>query len=384
MLSPRFWAEIWSGGADFGPAALKLRLYDALHLGVSRYSRFPGSAFVTLRQESENNALITPGLDHLRVYFADEAQGYGPVLVFQGRMGDPNEAGEDVIWTSWDYLADLSLSLAGFRRMYPTKKIGTEIALPEWNEDSVDWPDYGAKVQVKSRLAHILTGTFQDPESSPGVPITTDVRFGVIKTPRLLLFFDLTEMGRANTANNVTYEVTRTAPATLNFWKNRGAAAGGKRLTFPGSLRDFTYIPGVMNIRNKLATIGESVSGGAVAIEKSVSGGTYGYDAFGLMEDVFTIKTLAGISSSSTFNAQEQITQRAVNEATQLTAALRLDTRWQLFLPFDGWEIEDLVRVRIKRGRTSIDADYRITGWRARMDQQGFSQAIYVSVPVSA
>ena len=41
---------------------------------------------------------------------------------------------------------------------------------------------------------------------------------------RLQLLFDLSEMGRANTTNHVTYEITRTAPFTFNFWKNKGTA----------------------------------------------------------------------------------------------------------------------------------------------------------------
>lgn len=383
MPAPQMWAEVVANDSStFGPTTVKCVLSDAFNLGCSAYSRFPGSAFFTLRQESENNAIITPGLDHLRIWFADKAQGYGPILLFQGRIGDPDESGEDVVWQAWDYLAELSLSLSGFRRLYPNKKIGTEIAKPEWDENSVDFPLYGAKVRTKSRVNFITTGTFQDPESAPAVPITTDARFGVIKVPRLLLLFDLSEMGRANTTNNVTYEITRSLTPTLNFWKNKGSTITAQRLCFPGNLRDFRYVPGVMDIRNKLATIGESTDGGAVAIEKSVSSGAYGYDTFGLMEDVFSIKTLAGVTGTSTFDAQEQITQRAVNEATQLTAAVRLDTRTD-FLPFDGWDMEDAIRVQLKRGRTNVDADYRIIGWRARMGGDGFSQALYVTPPLT-
>jgi hypothetical protein len=384
MLSPRLYIELYGNSTTtFGPTTLKALITDALHVGWSRYSRFPGSAFFTLRQESENNGLITPGLDHVRIWYQDAAQGYGPVLVFSGRVGDPDESGEDVVWTCWDYMAELSLSVSGFRRLYPAKKLGTEIAKPEWDDNSGDWLLYGAKVKTKSRSAHILTGTFEDPDDSLGDPIVTDARFGVIKVPRLLLLFDLSEMGRANTDNNVTYEITRSLTPTINFWANKGSLISGKRLTLPGSLNDFRRVPGVMQVRNRLATIGESLSGGAVAIEKEVADGQYGYNAFGLMEDVFSIKTLAGMSSSSTFDAQEKITQRAVIEATQLTAALELDVRPSYFLPFDGWEIEDRVVVQVEREGVSIDDEYRIVGVRGRMDQIGYRQALYVSPPIS-
>lgn len=381
MLSPRLWVEIYGNETtNFGPSTRKAILHDALSLGYGWYSRFPANAFFTLRQDSIHNSLLVAGLDHVRIWFADKSQSYGPVLVFSGRLGDSSEAGEDVVWEAWSYLAELSLSTTGFRRLYPTKKIGTQIVSPEWSENSTDWPLYGAKVRTKSTLAHVTTGTIEDPAVS-GVDITTDVRFGVIKVPRLLLFFDLSEMGRANTTNNVTYEISRAHNPAFNFWKNRGSALTGKRLTFPGTLKDFRRAPGVMEIRNVLSTIGASLTGQATPIEKEVSAGQYGYNSFGRREDVFTVKTLAGVQADTEFDAQTKITERAVIESTQLTSALQLDVRPHLFLPFDGWDLEDTVRVQLKRGVTNVDTDYRIIGIRGRMGGDGYSQQIFVTPP---
>ncbi len=382
MLSPRAYIEIYSNSpTTFGPLTLKAVIHDALNVGWGWYSRFPANAFFTLRQESIHNADLVPGLDHVRIWFHDPATGYGPILVFNGRLADPDESGEDVVWQAWGYLAELSLSLSGFRRLYPNKKLGSEIVSKEWSEDSTDWPDYGAKVQNSSLLNHIATGTIENPQSG-GVDITTDTRFGVVKVPRLLLFFDMTEMGRANTTNNVTYEISRSTTPTFNFWKNSGNALTARRITFPGNVKDFRFVPGTVDVRNVLSTVGTALTGTATAIEKSVAAGAYGYTLFGRREDVFTVKTLAGINNADTeFAAQERVTERAVNEATQLTSQLQVDMRWPLFLPFDGWEIEDTIRVQLKRGRTNIDADYRIIGVRARMDGSGYNQALYIQPP---
>ncbi len=377
--------EYFAGDAStFGPAACKGVIHDALSVGCARYSRFPAQLFFTLRQDSIHNARLVPGIDHVRAWFVDPTTGYGPVLLFQGRVSDPNESGEDVIWTAWDYVADLSLSLAGFRRLYPTKKLGTEIARPEWDGDAGDWLKYGAKVKPSSLLKHIATGTFQDPLEADGVTeITTDARFGVIKQPRLLLFFDLSEIGRANTDNNVTYEISRSTTPTFNFWKNKGSAYTAQRLTFPGNVADFEYVRGIRDVRNKLSTIGTSDTGQATEISDSVTAGDYGSDAFGLREDVFTIRTLAGIKANTEFKAQTKITQRAVLEASQPTRAVRLEVRPRYFLPYDGWEIEDTIPVELHRGATDIDGTYRIIGVRSMMNAQGYSQAIFVQLPVA-
>lgn len=381
---PRVWIELFDdNAANHGVGTRRGFIYDALNVGWGWYSRFPANAFFTLRQDSDYNAMITPGLSHIRIWFSDEALGYGPILVFNGRIYDPDESGEDVVWTAWNYLAELALSDAGFRRLYPQAKLGTEVAQVEWNGNSSDWPNYGAKVQANSLLAHVANGTFEDPLDSGGSAVKTDNRFGVVKTSRLLLMFDMTEFGRANTDNNVVYEITRSITPTFNFWKNRGSAYTAQHLKFPGNIKDFRYVRGVRDIRNVLSTVGTSSSGNAVAISSTVSTGQYGTATFGRREDVFTIKTLAGARGSSESEMQQNITDRAVIEATQLTGALAVDVRPNQFLPYNGWDLEDTLRVRIKRGLTNIDADYRVIGVRGRMTGQGYQQTIFLQVPTA-
>lgn len=384
-LTPQVWIELFDDDpSTHGPAACKGVIHDALNVGWGWYSRFPANAFFTLRQDSVYNTLISPGLSHVRIWFADPALAYGPILVFNGRLYDPDESGEDVVWTAWNYMAELALSLTGFRRLYPGKKLGTEIARPEWDGDTTDWPDYGAKVRSNSLLNHVASGTFQDPLEDDGVTeVTTDQRFGVVKTSRLLLMFDLTEMGRANTTNNVTYEITRSVTPTFNFWKNRGSSYTAQRLMFPGNVKDFRYVRGVRDIRNVLDTVGSDASGVAVAVEGKVTAGSYGMTSFGRREDVFTIKTLAGAKGSTESAQQQAITDRAVIEATQLTGALALDVRPNLFLPYNGWDLEDTIRVQLKRGMTNIDADYRIIGVRGRMTGAGYEQTVFLQVPTA-
>ena len=371
--NPRLVIEyLTNDGATFGPSVLDGIIHDASNVGWSWYSRYPANAYFTLRQGSIHNARLNPLLHHIRITYVDDETGY-TVVVFTGRLSDPDSSGDDVVWTAWNYLSELSLSRTGYRTLYPAKLIGTEIAGVEWGL---------AKAATSSLLAHVVTGTIEDPLGIDAVTkIKTDNRFGVIDVPRLLLLFDLTEIGRANTLNNVVFEITRTSPFTFNFWKNRGTAQTGRRLTFPGTVFDYRFIPGFAALRNDLATIGTSAAGGAVEIIKTDAANAVTY---GLRQDVFTIKTLAGqTGATNETDSQNAITARAVKEATQLSRVITLDVRNDLWEPFRGWEIEDTVRVQIRRGRDHINADYRIVGARGLMDAAGYHPQILVQLPTA-
>jgi len=371
--NPRLIVEyLTNNSTTFGPLAVDGVIGDASSVGWSWYSRYPANAFFTLPQGSVHNDRLNPLLTHIRITYVNDATGYTKV-VFRGRLSDPDESGEDVVWTAWSYLSELSLSRTGYRTLYQDKLIGTEIAAAEWGL---------AKTATYSLFGHVATGTVENPLALDGTtPIKTDARFGVIDVPRLLLMFDLTEIGRANTVNNVTFEITRDNP-TFNFWKNKGSHYGARTLHFPGNIRDFRFVPGFAGLRNDLATIGTSAGGGAVEIIKTdeTNAATYGR-----RQDVFTIKTLAGIVGAATeADAQQAITARAVKEATQLARNISVDVRPDLFEPFDGWDIEDTIAVEIMRGRTAIDDVYRIVGARGVLDAQGYHPQVVLQLPTAA
>lgn len=386
---PRLVVEVFSDSAStHGPVTRKAVIHDAVKMGWSQYSRFPSSAFFTLRQSSTHNLDLIAGLDHVRIWYINDVTNYGPTLVFTGRLGDSDESGDDVVWTAWSYLAELALSRTGYQVYYKSKEIAT-VVTNEWSRDDASgkFVDYGAKVQPDGLLRHVATGTIQNPKASDGTAeMLTDPAFGVIDVPRLLLMFDLTEIGRANTTQNTTFEITHATSPTFNFWRDRGTLHTAQRLTFPGVVKDFRYVPGVLNIRNDLATIGIK-KGKNVEIKAEQVTGPYGITAFGRRQDTFTVKTLSGYpklaNDASKSSAQVSITQRAVKEASSLTRALQLDVRHQLFEPFDGWAMEDTIKVQATRGRTAIDANYRIVGIRGVLDGSGYSQSLFVTLPTA-
>ncbi len=374
-------------------------IHDARNIGWSWYSRFPSNAFFTLPQDSIHNLDLHPGLDHVRIWYANESTGYGPILVFNGRLGDPSESGDDVVWTAWSYLAELSLSRTGYNILYKHKLIG-DIVENEWHgtqapitgtakyPSAADPGPYGARNKTGSLLGHVTTGTIQTPRNSTnGYDVRTDAQFGVMDVPRLLLFFDLTEMGRANTTQNTVMEISRSTTPTFNFWKDKGSALTGQQLMFPGNVLDFRYTPGVMGIRNDLATIGTKHSRATEIVER-LSSGTYGYTNFGRRQDTFPIKTLAGYGhiddeATGKFKAQTQITKSAVRQSTQLTKQIQVDIRPDTLEPFQGWDIEDTIVAELRRGRTRLNSAYRIIGIRAMQDHLGFRHSLILTLPTT-
>jgi hypothetical protein len=49
--------------------------------------------------------------------------------------------------------------------------------------------------------------------------------------------------------------------------------------------------------------------------------------------------------------------------------------------PFDGWDIEDTIAVRIRRGRDDISDMRRIVGVRGLQDERGYRGQMMLELP---
>lgn len=357
--------EILDSGATFGPGSKLGELWDARNLGWSAYDRIPGKAFFTLSQRSSMLSLITPLTTHIRIWRLTPSL---TTLVYTGAIIDYDSAGDDVVFSAYDYLALLSISRTGYRTLYPTKALGSEIVSPEWAL---------AKGAVSSPLGFVATGTIEDPLGTDAVTvIKTNAQFVLLDQMRLQLLFDLSEIGRANTANHVTFEITRSATPTFNFLKNKGVNID-LGLTLNGNVSDYRHLPNWTSYRNDLATIGTTVGGGAteVVVKDDTAAA-----AKGRRQDVFTIKTLLGIVGAATTADQ----QRAASER-MLKSALSLQPTLQLKLIrggvdfFNGWDLGDKPIVEIGNGIDSISGRWRILGARATFDEDGEAPSLIVS-----
>jgi hypothetical protein len=359
--------ELFTSGATFGPNVKVGELWDLRNLGWSRYDRMPGRGFFTLYQNSPQLANIIPITTHCRITRVSAAGG---VEVLNGIVSDYNSTGDDVVFDIYDYVSLLSLSRSGYRTMYPTVNVGSGVVSPQW---------LLAKNATNSPLGFVATGTIEDPLGTDGsTPIKTNAQFGLMDQMRLQMFYDMTEMGRANTVNQVTFEISRTAPFVFNFWKNKGSVVDIP-LVLNGTVSDYTYAPNWYSYRNDLATLGTTVGGGATEVIKTDATSAA---LFGLRQDVFAIKTLAGISGSTVENDQQQaVAARALKVATQGTPALWVTLVPGTIQPFSGFDINDKMPVEIVNGTDSITGYWRVVGARAIVDEPGERLQVLI-VPV--
>ena len=356
--------ELFDSGASFGPGSRIGELWSARNLGWSAYDRIPGKAFATLAQSDVSLAWLSPLKTHVKIWRLTPTSG--PVLVYAGGFIDYDSTGDDVVLTFYDYLALLSVSRSGYQKMYPNMALG-DIALSEWNM---------AKLATASPLAFVATGTFENPLASDGITqIRTNGQFGTLDQMRLQILYDLSEMGRANTSNTVTFGIGRT-DNTMRFLRN----AGTRRdigLVLGGSVSDYAHAPNWSKYRNDLATLGTSSAGGAMEIVKQDATAAA---SMGLRQDVFTIRTLLGVAGAATeVDQQQAVAARELRRATGQHDALSLQLIGGFIEPFVGWDINDVVPVEIDNGIDSVVGDWRIVGVRVLFDEAGEQMSLLVA-----
>jgi hypothetical protein len=356
-----------SDPATFGPRTKLAEIWDARNLGWSRYDRLPGKAFFTLAQTSSLLSTLVPMLTHVRIWRLTPT---ATTEVYDGAVLDYDSTGDDVVIDCFDYLALLSLSRSGYRTMYPSKLLGAEIVSPEW---------LLAKNATSSPLNFVATGAIEDPLGTDAVTkIKTNNQFGLTDQMRLQLLFDLSEMGRANTTNQVSFDITLGAAPTFRFLKNKGGLALFG-LVLGGNVSDYHYLPNWASYRNDLATIGTTIGGGATEVtSKDVAAAA----AKGLRQDVFTIKTLLGIVGKATeADQQKAVADRMLKRALQAVPALQLRLLRGTLDPLVGYDIADRVPVEILNGIDSIATPWRLVGHRGLFSEGGEDLSI-IAEPV--
>jgi len=355
-MSVEYCLEIFDSGATWGPGTKLAECWDARNLGWSRYDRLSGKGFATLAQDASAIALLQGLKTHVRITRVAAAN----TEVFNGLLVDFDSTGDDVVLDLMDYTGLLGGSRCGYKTMYPTKKLGTEIVSPEWTL---------AKSATGSRLGFVETGTIEDPVGTNGTTvIKTNSTFGVTDQMRLQLLWDISEIGRANTTNHVTFEVTRTGTFAFNFWRNMGSARDIP-LVLGGTVSDYRYLPGWRRFKNDIATIGTTVGGGATEIVKKDAASI---TALGLWQDVGMIKTVLGIDGNLA-EADQQVaaTGRMLVKMMQTQAAIAVRLETGTIEPFVGWDINDTMPVEIVNGIDSLTGYMRVLGARCVYDEAG-------------
>lgn len=360
--------ELLSSDANFGPSTKVAELWDARNLGWSCFDAMPGRAFMTLSHRSAHLPFIEELETHVRIWRITPT---ADTQVYTGVIVDRDSSNDDIVFPIFDYIALLGASRSGFKTLYPTKKIGTEVVASEWA---------AVLAATSSPLDFVATGTIEDPLAVDGVtPIKTSAQFGTLDQMRLQLFHDLALIGRANTTNHTTFEITRTAPHTFNFWKNKGSLSD-VGFVLNGNVKGYRYIPNWLSYRNDLASVSMDADGGPAEI---VASDAAQITAKGRRQDVMQIETLLGLDTGTPEADQQRAALEAgLKRAMQLQPLLRLELMTGAHTPLSV-PICDKPLVEIGNGGDSITGRWRLIGELATFDENGEYPSVLLQ-PVAA
>lgn len=347
-------AIVYAPDAAGGPGVPKMELTsDLLNLVWQAALNYPAQAAFTLTRFNPKLANFDYMRDHIKIFREDSRT---TKCVFAGKVIKPQAGTNDALVYCWDYLSFLQRSRTGFRILYPDANIGTGIVAPEWSL---------AKLVDKSPFEFVTTGTIEDPLALDGItPIKTNSQFGVIDFDRLYTFFALAELSMANTANTVVFEITRDAPHTFNFWKNRSQQRKNYAFSFPGNLIDYDLQDGHDQIVNDMATVILDPTTGA-QVEYALTD-TASKDLYRRLQSATAIKTLYGLNSGTTETDQQKAAlARLITIAATPPSLYTLFPRQGEVTPFDGWDLGDSLRLTLQkpdRSGDEIDGYRKITG----------------------
>lgn len=334
-----------------GPGLLKADLTPyVLNLIWQKGLNLAGMTAFTLVRDNPVLDQIAWMVDHVKVIREDDR---GTATVLAGRMVKPQYGSSDVVCLAWSYMAFLQLSRTGYNVEYPEKLLGTEIVAVEWNL---------AKTVADSPLAFVATGAIEDPLGLDGVtPIKTNEDFGVNLFNRLFAFFQIAEMGMANTSNTVMFGISDAVPHTFTFLRN-GGTARDLELIYPGNLADHDYQPGYDLIRNDRATAisNEDGTDAEYAVTDPASIATYRR-----LQDALTLRTLMGLAANAVEADQvKEGMARLLKEGIRLPKSLMLWPRAGLLSPGVNVALGDTVGVRLRN-----EAGGTVLAGRARLIQ---------------
>jgi hypothetical protein len=354
--------ELFDSGAKFGPGTRLCELWHSRNVGWSSYDRVAGKGFLTLAQNDSALAYCIPMTTHIRM----TRVGTNNVTVYEGVLSEPASTEDDVVWSAEDYLSLLALSRSGYRTLYPEKLLGSEIIAAEWAL---------AKNATSSPLGFVFTGTIEDPLGDDNAtPIKTDTQFGTLDQNRLRLFYDLAEMGRANTDNHVSFGISRDTHA-FTFLGNQGTTRGFG-LDLNGRVVSYTHVPNWAAYRNDLATIAQDPDGGA---EEVIVKDDAAAAVKGRRQDLFAIQTLLGLADATTETGQQAAAAaRQLHRGLNPIPALQLQLLEGSLDPLDGWDVGDKAPVSIVNGVDNIAANWRIVGIQGKKDAIGEHLTVFV------
>lgn len=160
---------------------------------------------------------------------------------------------------------------------------------------------------------------------------------------------------------DTVFEITFSTTPTFNFWRDVGTDKSNVIFELDSEIVNFAFDVDMRELRNNIQ--GFAVGEGPVVLQSSQTDTTsrttyYNRSFFPFYGDVTN---------------QVELDERVKNDLTELkdpTKNISIQLASNI-TPFDGYSMGDAIKVRINRGRVSVDEFYRVIGMEVNRDTNG-------------
>lgn len=279
------------------------------------------------------------------------------VLVWQGFVAYVFDTVDSCTVYGLTYLEILKWYRSGYTTVYTAKKIGTEFISPIYDI---------AAVLTNTALARITKGTIQDPYNT-----STSVAKVITKTvydePFFELLQDMVGISRADSPvgawkQDTVFEITfsETAP-TFNFWRDIGADKTDVIYQLDSEIVGFSYGTDFRFINNDVKGYGVISGPDVITSPQFDATSITGYYRRQISPYYGNMTNQSQLDEKSK-DFLKQYKDPTRHFSITLCAGLK---------PFDGYLMGDSIKIRIQRGRISLDEFFRVIGMEVELNNKG-------------
>jgi hypothetical protein len=343
--------QIWSPGGDFAPSKMRAEFENPKNLAYGSYINDVGEAYFTISQYDRKVDIRTyEGKGHVVIIRTDRGNAD---VVWRGILGEHDANERDVIFYAYGYEGQLFSLHSQWKKVWKNTKIAGAAGRPV--------NDMWDRVQAltDSRLQWVADGTLQAPWTTNAQ--TTDLTLNIYRVnwkPMLTIFKELTAIATSDTVNICYFEIDYPSDpddlsASFNFWKDNTEDNAKLRLEYPNNIMDWSDRFTPVLFRNKTYGVGTGPRGQLYRFQKTVAGGTYGRDLFGMASQNMYLSWVR----------DRKELKRVIKRRTWLGLREDADT-WVRCYPdsIAPWratvsthELGDRLYVKIDRGVTQVD-----------------------------
>jgi len=278
-------------------------------------------------------------------------------LVWQGFVAYVFDVVDSTTVYGLTFMELLKWYSSGYKTIYTAKKIGTEFISPIY--------DIIAALS-NSAFARFTKGTIQDPyvTSTSTAKTVTKTVYG---EPFFELLQDMVGISRADSPvgawkQDAVVEITfsETAP-TFNFWRDVGSDKADVIYQLDSEIVDFSYGTDFRFVNNDITGFG--VISGPTVITSGQNDATSITNYYRRQISPF----YGNMTGQSQLDEKSKDFLKNYKDPTRhfsITLAAGMT-------PFSGYSMGDAIKIRINRGRLSLDEFFRVVGMEVQLDNKG-------------